>query len=264
MKHLPFAFLLSAFLFSSCHTVPLTGRKNLTLLPEHMMQSMALGQYSSFLKTNPPVNNTPDAALVQRVGKRIEKAVSDYCHEKHLKGSLVGYTWNFNLVNNPERNAWCMPGCRVVVYSGLLPVTMNEAGLAAILGHEISHALARHGSERMTQNLLAAGIAIGGAIATSNNPKVNDIFNQSFGVASTLGLLAFSRQQENEADKMGMMFMAMAGYDPHEAIGLWKRMAQYSGPKPPELLSSHPSDASRIAKLTKALHAAMHYYEPPQ
>lgn len=261
MKKICLLLLLSSLLVS-CHTVPLTGRKNLTILPESMMQSMALNQYSSFLKENPPVNNSSEAAMVKRVGARIEKAVSDYCHEKHLKGSLVGYTWNFNLIDSKELNAWCMPGCRVVVYSGLLPITKNEAGLAAVMGHEISHALARHGSERMTQNLIAAGIGIGGDIATSKNPKVNDIFNQSFGIGSTLGLLAFSRQQENEADRMGMIFMAMAGYDPHEAIELWKRMAKYSGPKPPELLSTHPSDETRIIKLNKVLKEAMHYYKP--
>lgn len=231
-------------------------------IPENAMQGMAYSQYKSFLTENPPINSGSDLEMVKRVGARLKQAVIQYCTDKKLKGSLVGYTWDFNLVKNPELNAWCMPGCKVVVYSGLLPVTLNEAGLAAVLGHEISHALARHGSERMTQGLIAQGIAISADIATKNDPRVNAVFNQSIGVGSTLGLLAFSRSHENEADRMGMIFMAMAGYDPKEAIEVWKRMSAKSGPKPPEVLSTHPSDATRIAKLQATLKEAMTYYRP--
>jgi predicted Zn-dependent protease len=245
----------------SCHTVPVTGRKSMSWIPEGTMQSMALSQYKGFLAQNPPVGGT-DADMVKRVGSRLRAAVTKYCQDNKLKGSLTGYSWDFNLVKNPELNAWCMPGCKVVVYSGLLPVTATEAGLAAVLGHEISHALARHGSERMTQGLIAQGIAITADIATQNNPQVNNVFNQSIGIGSTLGLLAFSRSHESEADKMGMIFMAMAGYNPSEAIDVWKRMQAKSGPKPPELFSTHPSDATRIANLQRELPNAMKYYKP--
>ncbi|MBL7774304.1 MAG: M48 family metallopeptidase [Chitinophagaceae bacterium] len=253
--------LIIALLSQSCHTVPVTGRKSMSWIPEGTMQSMALSQYQGFLQQNPPIGGA-DADMVKRVGSRLKAAVIKYCQDNKLKGSLTGYSWDFNLVKSPELNAWCMPGCKVVVYSGLLPVTANEAGLAAVLGHEISHALARHGSERMTQGLIAQGIAITADIATQNNPQVNNIFNQSIGIGSTLGLLAYSRSHETEADKMGMIFMAMAGYNPSEAIEVWKRMQAKSGPKPPELFSTHPSDATRIANLQKELPSAMKYYKP--
>ena len=255
-------FLLLAITIFSCSRVALTGRKRLALIPESTMQSLALTQYKGFLGTNPPVKNTPEAIMLNKVGARLSKAVNDYMSSKGLTQQLAGFNWEFNLVSSKEINAWCMPGGKVVVYSGLLPITLNEAGLAAVIGHEVSHALARHGSERMTQSLIAQGLSIGGDIATSNNPKVNNTFNQAFGIGGQLGILAFSRQHENEADKMGMIFMAMAGYDPKEAIEVWKRMAAKSGPKPPELLSTHPSDATRISNLTANLKTAMVFYRP--
>lgn len=254
--------LLTGSLIYSCARVPITGRKSMSWIPEGTMQSLSLNEYRSFLQKNPPVSTGKDADMVKRVGTRLTAATKQYFASKKLSSQLNGYTWDFNLVNSPELNAWCMPGCKVVVYQGLLPVTATEAGLAAVLGHEISHALARHGSERMTQGLIAQGIAIGGDILTSNNPQVNNIFNQSMGVGGTLGLLAFSRKHENEADKMGMIIMAMAGYNPAEAIEVWKRMSAKSGPKPPELLSTHPSDQTRIANLQAALKEAQVFYKP--
>lgn len=254
--------LLTISLIYSCARVPITGRKSMSWIPEGTMQSLSLNEYRSFLQKNPPVSTGKDAEMVKRVGSRLTAATKQYFASKKLSAQLNGYTWDFNLVNSPELNAWCMPGCKVVVYQGLLPVTATEAGLAAVLGHEISHALARHGSERMTQGLIAQGIAIGGDILTSNNPQVNNIFNQSMGIGGTLGLLAFSRKHENEADKMGMIIMAMAGYNPAEAIEVWKRMSAKSGPKPPELLSTHPSDQTRIANLQAALKEAQVFYRP--
>jgi predicted Zn-dependent protease len=234
----------------------------MSLIPESTMQSLALTEYKGFLGANPPVKGTADALMVTKVGQRLSAAVKSYMASKNMSAQLNGYTWDFNLINNKEMNAWCMPGAKVVVYSGLLPVTATEAGLAAVIGHEVSHALARHGSERMTQGLLAQGISITGDILLQNNPQVNNIFQQSFGIGGNLGLLAFSRKHENEADKMGMIFMAMAGYDPKEAIGVWQRMAAKSGPKPPELLSTHPSDATRIKNLQASLKEAMVFYRP--
>lgn len=234
----------------------------MALMPESTMQSMALTQYKSFLGTNPPMKTGADAQMLSRVGARLSKAVTEYMKSKNLSSQLTGYNWEFNLVNNKEVNAWCMPGGKVVVYTGLLPITANEAGLAAVIGHEVSHALARHGSERMSQQLIAQGIGVGANIFTQNNPQVNNTFNQIYGVGSNLTLLGYSRKHENEADKMGMIFMAMAGYDPKEAIEVWKRMAAKGGVKPPELLSTHPSDQTRIANLTANLKTAMVFYRP--
>lgn len=256
--------IISSLLLSilACHRVPLTGRKSMSLIPENTMQSLALTQYKEFLSTKPPVKNTKDAEMLNRVGTKLSKAVKDYMASKNLSSQLNGYAWEFNLINSPEVNAWCMPGGKVVVYTGLLPITLNEAGLAAVIGHEVSHALARHGSERMTQALLAQGIALGGNVALQNSPQTNNAFQQAFGIGGQLGILAFSRKHENEADKMGMIFMAMAGYDPKEAIEVWKRMAAKGGQKPPELLSTHPSDQTRINNLQASLKEAMIFYRP--
>jgi len=259
-KALTFSLLLLTLL--ACHRVPLTGRKSMSLIPENTMQSLALTQYRDFLNTKPSVKNTKDAEMLNRVGSKLSKAVKDYMASKNLSSQLNGYAWEFNLINSPEINAWCMPGGKVVVYTGLLPVTLNEAGLAAVIGHEVSHALARHGSERMTQALLAQGVALGGNIALQNSPQTNNAFQQAFGIGGQLGILAFSRKHENEADKMGMIFMAMAGYDPKEAIEVWKRMADKGGQKPPELLSTHPSDQTRINNLQASLKEALIFYRP--
>jgi Putative Zn-dependent protease, contains TPR repeats len=261
MKKL-FIPITAILLTAACTTVPITGRKSMNLIPESTMQSLAFNEYNAFLSKNPPVQSGKDYDLVKKVGSRLTDATKQYFQQKNISSQLNGYSWQFNLVNNPELNAWCMPGCNVVVYSGLLHVTANEAGLAAVLGHEIAHALARHGSERMTKGLVAQGIAITGDILTQNNPQVNNIFNQSFGVGGQLGLLAFSRKHELEADKMGMILMAMAGYHPNEAIEVWKRMSAKGGPKPPEILSTHPSDQTRIANLQSAMKDAMVFYRP--
>lgn len=202
--------------------------------------------------------------MVQKVGQKVAQAVQSYLQSKGMGAQLNGYKWEFNLVNDPEANAWCMPGGKIVVYSGLLPITQSEAGLAAVLGHEISHAIAKHGNERMTQALIAQGIAVGGQMVLQKNAQTQNIFNQAFGIGGQLGLMAFSRGHEKEADHMGMIFMAKAGYHPQEAINLWKRMAQKSGPKPPAIISTHPSDEARIANLQSKLKEAMVYYRGPQ
>lgn len=256
-----------AILCFSCARVPLTGRKQLNLIPESTMDQMAVSQYRSFLSSNKVVANASnrDVEMVTRVGTRIANAVTQYLDSHGMADRVAGYHWEFNLVESKEANAWCMPGGKVVVYTGLLPITQNEAGLAVVLGHEISHAIARHGNERMSQQLIAQGIEIAGATALDRDPKVQNIFLQSFGIGGNLGMLAFSRRDEYEADELGLMFMAMAGYDPRAAIPFWQRMEKMSqGQHPPEFLSDHPSDANRVAQIENLMPTAMKYYRPHQ
>ena len=262
--------LLSLFvisLFVGCSTNAVTGRKQLSLIPESQLQEMAVSQYQSFLSQSKVVNagTSKDAEMVRRVGSRIAAAITDY-YTKQGKGAVVSnYKWEFNLVDNKEVNAWCMPGGKVVVYSGLLPVTQNEAALAIVLGHEITHAVAEHGNERMSKEMITQGIGELVNVATSNNSKVNSIFNAVYGPGSQIGYaLPNSRNQEYEADHFGLIFAAMAGYNPREAIVFWQRMASAasSGQKPPEILSDHPADENRIEKLKGYMDEALKYYNP--
>jgi predicted Zn-dependent protease len=243
------AFLVVANLLGACTKVPITGRKQMNLLPESQMMSLALTSYSDFLKQSKVVTGSADAQMVQRVGQRISQAVTAYLSKKKNTQRIAGYKWEFNLVDNKEMNAWCMPGGKVVVYSGLLPVTQNENALAVVLGHEIAHAIARHGNERMSEQLALQLGGVGLQIATANKPQqTQSIFNQAYGLGSAIGVaLPHSRMQETEADEMGLIFMALAGYDPKEASPFWQRMKSMTGTnKPPALLSTHPSDEARI------------------
>ena len=250
----------------ACSTNAVTGRKQLSLFPESTLQQEALSQYQSFLSQNKVVsqNTSKDAEMVRRVGQRIAQAITSYYSQKGLSKELEGYKWEFNLVDNKDVNAWCMPGGKVVVYTGLLPVTQNEAALAVVLGHEITHAVAHHGPERMSQVALAQGLEVAGNIFTQNNQKANAIFNNVFGPGAQVGvLLPNSRNQEYEADRFGLIFSAMAGYNPREAIPFWQRMSQAGGGnKPPEFLATHPSDENRIAKLESHMKEALSYYKP--
>ncbi len=247
----------------SCSKNPITGRSSLNLLPESEMMSMSYTEYQGFLQKNQVVATGKDAEMVKRVGTRIANAVTDYFNSKGLQKNLAGYKWEFNLVQGKDVNAWCMPGGKVVVYTGLLPVAQTEAGLAVVMGHEIAHAIAKHGNERMSQQLAqqAGGVAL--SVALANKPQeTQNLFMTSYGVGSNLAvMLPYSRKHESEADEMGLIFMAMAGYDPHEAISFWQRMAKVGGTKPPELLSTHPSDATRIQNLQKMVPKAMTFYK---
>ncbi len=247
----------------SCSTVPLTGRKQLNLLPESQLQQMSLAEYKSFLTESKVVNNNEQAKMVKRVGEKLAASATEYLRKTGNSGRVAGYNWEFNLVEDKLVNAWCMPGGKVVVYTGILPVTKTEAGLATVMSHEISHAIAQHGNERMSQQMAAqvGGVALD--IALMNQPEqTRSLFLTSYAIGSTVGLiLPFSRKHETEADKMGMAFMAMAGYDPGEAIYFWKRMAALGGEKPPQFLSTHPSDETRVANLRKFLPEAMKLYK---
>ena len=258
-----FALLITALLFQICSLVPLTGRRQLSLVSDADMLSMSFSQYDQFLKENKLSANTAQTNMVKGIGRRIQNAVATYFAQNNLSQDLNGFAWEFNLIDSKEVNAWCMPGGKVVVYSGILPVTQNETGLAVVMGHEIAHAVAKHSNERMSQALLAQ---LGGqtlAAALQQKPQqTQQLWMGLFGVGVQLGaILPYSRLQEGEADHLGLIFMAMAGYDPNGAIEFWQRMSQNAGAKPPEFLSTHPSDKTRLAKIKATIPEAMKYYK---
>lgn len=259
------AGLATVLFIISCARVPVTGRRQMNMLPESELISLSLNEYSSFLKKNPamPASNE-DAAMVKQIGSKIQRSVTAYMQQHKLSKRLEGYKWEFNLVNDNNVNAWCMPGGKVVVYTGLLDVTQNENALAIVMGHEIAHAVARHGNERMSQQLMAqmGGIALSVALQNQDS-QTRTLFEQAYGIGAGVGvILPFSRLHETEADKMGLIFAAMAGYDPREAPKFWQRMSAKGGSKPPPFLSTHPSDSKRISDLNKFMPQAMKYYKP--
>jgi len=228
---------------------------------------MAAGEYKTFLSQNKVVSFSvsKDAEMVRRIGHRITAAITEYYTSKGQQNILDGYEWEYNLVDSKEVNAWCMPGGKIVVYTGLLPITQNEAALAVVMGHEITHALAKHGNERMSDAMLQqlGGVALSVALS-SKSAETQDIFMTAYGVGSNLAVvLPFSRRDEYEADQFGLNFAAMAGYNPQEAIPLWQRMEKASsGSKPPEFLSTHPSEGNRIQRLQKQMPEALKLYKP--
>lgn len=263
MKKIIF-LLFIALILTGCALNLLTGRKQLNLVKESEMQMMATDQYKVFLSENKVLNprTSRDAAIVDRVGARISKAITKYFESRGESSLLEGYKWEFNTIDSKDINAWCMPGGKVVVYTGLLPVTQNEGALAIVIGHEIAHSVARHGNERMSQAMVQqlGGMAL--EVALAQKPQeTRDLFMMTYGVGSDVGaMLPWSRQQETEADQYGLIFSAIAGYDPREAIPFWQRMAASGGGKPPEFLSTHPSDATRLRKLEQFMPEAMKYY----
>jgi predicted Zn-dependent protease len=251
---------------SSCARNGLSNRRQAKLFNEGQLQQMALQEYTTFLTSAKVVTTTTnrDAEMVRRVGNRIAQSVTEY-YTTQGKGNLFdGYKWEFNLVDSKDVNAWCMPGGKVVVYTGLLPITQNEAALAVVMGHEIAHALLTHGNERISQGMIAQGIQLAGNVALAKDAKAVNLFNNLYGIGAQAGvLLPFSRKQELEADQFGLNFAAMAGYNPRESIPLWQRMAAASsGQKPPEWLSTHPAEERRIAELEKHMDEALKYYKP--
>lgn len=263
-KHLNgIAVLLLIIFCISCRTVPITGRQQLHLIPSDTLLAMSFDEYNKFIKDHKVITNTAEAAMVRHVGQRIQGAVEKYFHSQNLSHHLKGYKWEFNLVEDKQVNAWCMPGGKVVVYTGILPVAKGEAGLAVVMGHEIAHAVASHGDERMSQALLAemGGIALSAALS-SKSEETSALFLLAYGVGTQVGvLLPYSRLHESEADRLGLIFMAMAGYDPRNAVDFWKRMSETKkGVSPPEFLSTHPADKKRIENIEKLTPEAMTYY----
>lgn len=252
----------------SCQRVPLTNRKQFVgLVSSGEMMNLSYTEYKGFMDTSKvlPASHK-DAQMVTRVGERIRKAAEDYLIQNNLGHLLNGYQWEFRTVNSPDVNAWCMPGGKVCFYTGILPICKTEDGVAVVMGHEVAHAIAEHGRERMSNAMAAQGFTQIGAVAAgvaTGDPQIMDLAGQILGVGSTvLGVLPNSRRQEAEADKIGLIFMAMAGYNPREAVDFWKRMAEAGKnyQKPPKMLSTHPSDETRIAELEKNMDIAMKYY----
>jgi predicted Zn-dependent protease len=258
--------LIGLVVIGACSKVPITGRRQAHLLPESMLMSESSLAYSQFLSTNKKVaDSETNAVMVKKVGARIQSAVTQYMNQHKMSSRIAGYKWEFNLVDDNTVNAWCMPGGKVVIYSGILPITKTEEGLAVVMGHEIAHAIARHGNERMSQGLAQQ---VGGASLNifmqykGVHPSTMQLFNQIYGGGTTLGILKYSRLHESEADKMGLIFAALAGYNPSEAVPFWQRMSAVGGAKPPEILSTHPSDDRRIKDLQAYMPTAMKYYKP--
>ncbi len=261
-KGLKFVLLSFVILIQACSTVPLIGRKQMSLLPESNMVEMSLTSYSQFLKENKLSSNSAQTDMVKRVGARVSVAVEKYLSENGFADRVADFKWEFNLVESKDPNAWCMPGGKVVFYTGILPLTQNDAGIAVVMGHEIAHAVARHGNERMSQQMIQqyGGIALSEVIK-SKPEETQAIFQTAFGLGSQyIVMLPYSRLHEYEADKLGLIFMAMAGYDPNEAIGFWERMAAGSAGKMPEFLSTHPVEANRIEAIRIFLPEALKYY----
>ena len=243
----------------SCSTVPITGRKRINVVSDESILPTSFAQYDSFLEENKISTNAKETSELQAVGINISKAVDRFMRENGMTSEADSYRWEFNLIDDPTVNAWCMPGGKVVFYTGILPICANEDGVAAVMGHEVAHAFAKHGQERMTT---AYGQQIGSMavlLGTSGQTEETQLmWNTIYGVGSQMGTLAYSRKHESEADKLGMVFMIMAGYNPEEAIQVWVRMSQQStGEAPPEFLSTHPSNETRIKDLTEYLPKAI-------
>jgi predicted Zn-dependent protease len=235
-----------------CKTNPFTGKSTLNFYPGNKsLFPSAFAQYDEFLKENKVVDGTSEARMVTKVGQRIASAAERWLTANGYPGYLKDYQWEYNLVDDKTVNAWCMPGGKIVFYTGILPICQGETGMAVVMGHEVAHALADHGAQRMSAAMVQQGIAVAGNIAI-DDPQKQAIFNQAYGIGSAVGvMLPFSRSHETEADRIGLQIMAIAGYNPDEAAELWKRMkASSGGQSPPEFLSTHPSNETRIANLT--------------
>ncbi|MEZ4773402.1 MAG: M48 family metallopeptidase [Bacteroidia bacterium] len=252
MKKIVFFAIIFILILVGCSRVPFTNRRQAKLLPEATMNSMSFTQYDAFLKENKISTNKQQVDMVKRVGLRVQKAAETYYKANGLEKKLENFQWEFNLIQNDSTvNAWCMPGGKVVVYSGIMPIAKDENGLAVVMGHEIAHALANHGNERMTQQLAvqAGGVAID-VLMRDKPAETRNIFLQAYGAGATVGaLLPFSRKHESEADHIGLYLMAIAGYDVYAASPFWDRMAAGGGQAPPEFMSTHPSPETRAANL---------------
>lgn len=260
------AFLLGGLLLvSSCSTVPVVGRKQLNLVSDAEVMSLSNQSFQEYMATAKPSKNSTQTAMVVRVGKRIAAAVEDYLKTHGQADEVKNYAWEFHLVQDKVPNAFCMPGGKIVVNEGILPYTQTEEGLAVVVGHEVAHAVAKHSAERISQQMLLnyGGVALG--VATMGKSSATQSLAQSvYGLGAQVGvMLPYSRKNENEADHLGLIFMAMAGYNPEAAVPFWQRMAQSGGGGTPEFLSTHPADNTRVNNIQKLMPEAMKYYKQP-
>jgi predicted Zn-dependent protease len=259
-----FILIILALFIYACSNVPVTGRQQLSLVSNAEIIPMVNQQYDSIVRHAKLSSDQTQTAMVKNVGHKIQKAVEQYMAQNNLSSQLQGFQWEFNLIDDPKTvNAWCMPGGKVAFYTGIMPICKDEAGVAVVMGHEVAHAIANHGRERMSQGLVAnMGLSTIGAAMGQNPSMTKQIMMQAVGMGTQIGMLKFSRQHESEADKIGLIFMAMAGYDPNHAVSFWERMDQMSGGNaPPEWLSTHPSHSTRIADLKAQIPDAMKYYK---
>ena len=265
-KLISFSYLLAAVFLIECTSVPLSGRSQLALIDNDKIFPMSFEQYEQVKKGSKILTGTDQARMVKRVGTRIQRSVEQYFADQGQSAHLDNYNWEFNLIENDSTvNAWCMPGGKVAFYTGIMPICKDELGVAVVMGHEIAHAIANHGRERISQGYAAQfGLSAVSILLTGggSGPSVpSELIMQGAGAATSLGILAFSRKHESEADKLGLYFMAMAGYNPREAPEFWERMAENSGGEaPPEFVSTHPSHSTRISDLNANMPKAMEYY----
>lgn len=263
MKLLKPIFIVFLAMSVSCSNVPLTGRKQFTAIPSEQMLALSAESYSQVLSENKVSNNAAYISSVNRVGKKVTAAVEKYLAMNGLESRTEAFDWQFNVLASEQLNAWCMPGGQIAFYEGIMPVCGDDNGIAIVMGHEIAHAVARHGNERMSQQLL---ISMGGVALSEALEKEKETTQQlallAFGVGTQLGVsLPYSRTHESEADELGLYFMAMAGYDPRTAPAFWERMEQAGGARPPEFLSTHPDPMNRIQHLHEIMPKAMEYYD---
>ncbi len=256
--------LFSSFVVFSCYRVPITNRNQIRILPESMLTNLALTSYNEFVSKHPIVPVTDSRSQeIEKVGNKMVNAANELFGKSKYKDRIKGQKWEFKLVEKSEVNAWCMPGGKIVFYTGILPYTRDENGIAVVMGHEIAHAIAKHGNERMSQQL---AIIMGGVtldVAMKNNPEqTREIFKSIYGISATIGALAYSRKHEYEADKIGLVLMAKAGYDPNKAVEFWESMSKKADGFIPQFLSTHPSDENRIREMKKFLPTAMKYFKP--
>ena len=255
-------FPIITLLIYACSSVAVTGRKQLNLVPNSEIIPMANQQYQEVITKGPISSDREQTQMVKNVGTKIQKAVERYMTNKGATSDLAGFQWEFNLIDDPKTvNAWCMPGGKVAFYTGIMPICKDEAGVAVVMGHEVAHAIANHGRERISQQILAQyGLSTLGAVMGQNPTAGQELLMQAVGAGTNLGMLKFSREHESEADRIGLIFMTMAGYDPNQAPAFWERMTEKSGgQEPPEFISTHPSHSTRISDLKGWIPEALSY-----
>ncbi len=255
--------LFFAIMLTSCSSVLLTGRKQLLLVSDSEVLSMSAVSYKQFIDSMPASKDLENTRLVKKVGNNISMAVERFLNENGQSADIANYRWEFNLVKDNAVNAFCMPGGKVVFFEGILPITQNEVGIAVVMGHEIAHAVAKHSNERLSQQMLTQyGAALTDILLSNKSAATQQTIGILYGLGANVGvMLPYSRRHEYEADELGLIFMAMAGYDPREAVGFWERMAAQGNGAALEMLSTHPSDVNRIKKLEALLPGALKYYK---